>query len=255
MKGREHWRREELILAFNLYCKTPFGRIHIRNPEIVRLAKAIGRTPSAVSWKLANLARLDPSLRSRHISGATHGSKLDREVWEEFSGNWDELAFQSEQSLAKVMGRPLPEVAGPFPEGASRRALVQVRVNQSFFRSAVLAAYDSRCCITGLDIPELLNASHIVPWAADPANRTNPRNGLCLNAAHDRAFDCGLLTVSPEYVVRLSPIVKRNRNDTVKNFFTRYEGVKIRLPERFVPDPAFLRYHNERIFRKTQTNS
>lgn len=55
--------RDELIIAFNLYCKLPFGRIHMRNPLILELAGAIGRSPSAVLWKLANFARLDPSLR------------------------------------------------------------------------------------------------------------------------------------------------------------------------------------------------
>src|SRR5574337_228422 len=64
---RHNWTREELILAFNLYCKIPFGKIHYRNPEIIDLAMVIGRTPSAVSWKLANFARLDPSLKSRRI--------------------------------------------------------------------------------------------------------------------------------------------------------------------------------------------
>ncbi len=59
---RRDWTREELIVAFNLYCKIPFGRIHIRNPLVIELARAIGRTPSAVSWKLANFARLDPTL-------------------------------------------------------------------------------------------------------------------------------------------------------------------------------------------------
>ena len=70
------WTREELIIAFNLYCKIPFGKIHIHNPDIISLAKILGRTPSAVSWKLANFASLDPFLKKRNISGASHGSKL-----------------------------------------------------------------------------------------------------------------------------------------------------------------------------------
>jgi putative restriction endonuclease len=45
----------------------------------------------------------------------------------------------------------------------------------------VLAAYDYKRCITGIAISELLLASHIVPWATDPKQRMNPRNGLCLN--------------------------------------------------------------------------
>jgi hypothetical protein len=91
---RRDWSREELIVAFNLYCR-PFGRIHIRNPQIIDLAKAIGRTPSAVSWKLANFARLDPALKKRHIAGASHGARAEVEVWNEFNQNWEKLAFES----------------------------------------------------------------------------------------------------------------------------------------------------------------
>jgi len=56
--ARDNWTREQLILAFNLYCKLPFGRLHHRNPQIIELAGMIGRTPSAVAWKLSNFASL-----------------------------------------------------------------------------------------------------------------------------------------------------------------------------------------------------
>ena len=103
---RTNWTREELIVAFNLYCKTPFGRIHIRNPEIIALAKTLGRTPSAVSWKLANFASLDPSLKKRNIAGATHGGKLEKEVWAEFNEDWERLSFESETLRLKMAGEP-----------------------------------------------------------------------------------------------------------------------------------------------------
>ncbi|MFI5090152.1 MAG: HNH endonuclease [Terriglobales bacterium] len=247
---KENWTRDELILAFNLYCKIPFGKIHIRNPQIISLAKAIQRTPSAVSWKLANFARLDPTLKSRRIHGATHGSRAEEDIWNEFNGNWEALAFESERLLAKVTGRDITQVAEFFPEGRSTERAVFVRVNQSFFRSAVLAAYDSKCCITGLTVPELLTASHIIPWSVDERNRTNPRNGLCLNATHDRAFDCGLLTITPEYHVRLSPVLKpRSKDPALTAFLLQYGDKKVALPERFRPEPAFLEYHNRKVFR------
>ena len=69
------WSRDELIIAFNLYCKIPFGKIDQRNPVVIALANALGRTPASLSWKLANFARLDPALQSRGIKGASHGSK------------------------------------------------------------------------------------------------------------------------------------------------------------------------------------
>jgi putative restriction endonuclease len=245
-----NWTRNELIVAFNLYCKIPFGRIHIRNPEIIALAKNIGRTPGAVSWKLANLASLDPSLKARKISGASHGAKQDSEIWNEFNGDWDRLAFESESLLAEMRGCSVEETV-TFPEGRTREAVVKTRVNQGFFRAAILAAYQCACCITGLAVPELLVASHIVPWSADSKNRTNPRNGLCLNAIHDKAFDCGLVTVTPEFTVKLSPrLHKVERMPGVPENFLKYDGAKLIMPSRFVPDPAFLKYHNDNRFQR-----
>jgi predicted restriction endonuclease len=101
-----------------------------------------------------------------------------------------------------------------------------------------------------LSIPELLNASHIVPWSIDPANRVNPKNGLCLNALHDRAFDRGLLTITPEMRVKVSPVLKSNVEDNLApTFFLNYDDKPITLPERFAPDPDFLKFHNETIFQ------
>lgn len=251
----DNWSREELILAFNLYCKTSFGKIHNRNPEIVALAKLLDRSPSAVSWKLANFARLDPSLKDRNIVGASHGSKLDQEVWNEFNGNWPRLAFESERLFAQKTGQPIESLAGidiaDLPRaGKEREALVRVRVNQGFFRKAVLAAYRYRCCITGLEIPELLNASHIIPWSRDEANRVNPRNGLCLNAFHDRAFDRGLVTITPEFTVKVSPaIMRKAKNSVALDFLARFDGCSVELPGRFVPDPKFIKYHNKHVYR------
>jgi putative restriction endonuclease len=248
------WTREELIVAFNLYCKIPFGKIHIHNPEIISLAKILGRTPSAVSWKLANFASLDPFLQKRNIAGASHGSKMDAEIWNEFNGDWDKLAFESEKLLAYKVGKQIEEVSEvdlfDLPEaGKERASIVKVRVNQSFFRKAVLAAYNYQCCITGLEIPELLNASHIIPWSKDEANRVNPRNGLCLNAIHDRAFDRGLLTITPEFTVKISKSVKQEKNsNVVQDFLLRYDGLEIHKPARFIPDPKFLKYHNRNVF-------
>ncbi len=128
-------------------------------------------------------------------------------------------------------------------------ALVKIRVNQSFFRKAVLAAYEFKCCITGIGMIELLNASHIIPWSRDEANRVNRCNGLCLNAIHDRAFDRGLLTVTPNYRVKISNLIKRNDAvGAMQEFFLRYDGMEINLPRKFLPENVFLKYHNEFVF-------
>ncbi|MCB9421550.1 MAG: HNH endonuclease [Ardenticatenaceae bacterium] len=254
MASRRNWSRDELILAFNLYCKTPFGQIHNRNPNIIELANLISRTPSSVSWKLANFARLDPAIQARGLSGATHGSKKEKEIWDEFHQDWESLSFESEALGARLNNKNiedsvvLDDIHLPRT-GKERETIVKVRVNQNFFRATVLAAYHFECCITGLNITSLLNASHIVPWSNDPKNRVNPRNGLCLNALHDRAFDRGLLTITEDYRVKISSIVKENVQSAVQDYLLKYDDVEINLPDKFIPDQELLKYHRTHIFQ------
>jgi putative restriction endonuclease len=246
------WSREQLIIVFNLYCKIPFGRIDQTNPAIIALADVLGRTPGAVAWKLANFARLDPALKARGIGGASHGSKGEVAVWEEFHNNWDSLAFESERLLAQVTNQSVEALnelnEEELPqEGIERERIVKVRVNQRFFRATVLASYEFRCCITGLAIPALLSASHIAPWSKDANNRMNPRNGLCMNVIHHRAFDSGLITITPDMCVRLSSRLSINE-DSIQAFFGQYGNCQVQLPRRFLPDPSLLDWHNNQVF-------
>ena len=249
----QNWTREEHILAFNLYCKIPFGTIHMRNPRIIELARLLGRRVGSVSYKLANFARLDPALQARNIEGMAHGAKGEEEVWQEFDHHPESLAFESERLLAQRLGKPVEEVADvetrDLPAvGLERETIVRVRVNQSFFRSRILSAYNYRCCVTGLSVQPLLVASHIVPWSEDAANRLNPRNGLCLNALHDRAFDRGLMTVDDELRVRSSPTIRDLAGEDcgVLDWLLAFEGRALTLPRKFGPDPALLARHRQR---------
>lgn len=246
------WSRDDLILAFNVYCRLPFGLMHERNPDVIELAGLLGRTPGAVSYKLANLAHLDPSLQARGIRGASHGSHVDRQVWAEFAADGEALAFESERLLAERAGRDLlPPDASELEnlEGREREALLRTRVNQGYFRRMVLARYDSKCCITGLGVEELLVASHIVPWAKSTEHRLNPRNGLCLNALHDRAFDRGLLTVTADLRVRISSKVSDEASAASAQLLQSYDGEPIRLFGGFTPDPDLLAYHRDEVFQ------
>jgi putative restriction endonuclease len=251
---QNNWSREELIAAFNLYCKIPFTKINSRNKQIIELAGILGRSVSAVALKLANYARLDPTLKSRNISGMCHGSKSEIEIWKEFHGNWEDLSYKSELLIAKLKKTPIERLVNininELPkEGIERQSVVRVRVNQAFFRSLILASYDNKCCITGLNVPGLLVASHIVPWSRDVENRMNPHNGLCLNALHDRAFDQGFLTVTPDYKVKLSSnILKRKADVVLEKYFLPFENSPIRLPQRFLPKIELLKFHNDHIF-------
>ncbi len=247
---RRNWTRDELIVAFNLYCKIAFSKINHRNPLAMKLAEAIDRTPSAVAWKLVNFASLDPSLTNRGIKGATNTGKLDKIVFEEFTENWEDLTLQSELLLKKLFNEENDTIKNEqkFSEGKEIERTVRVRANQSFFRSAVLSSYDFKCCLTGIDVPGLLIASHIVPWSKDPKNRLNPQNGLCLNNLHDQAFDRGYITFDSDFRLVLSQQILKSKEKYIEKYFKNLEGQSLRLPKRFIPDEQFIEYHNKNIF-------
>lgn len=254
-EGQKLWTREELILAINLYCKLPFGKLHKNNPDVIHLANLIGRTSNSVAFKLVNFASFDPSLQARGIKGAQNASKLDLQIWNEFYNNWDKLPFESEKLLSKYENRTVEELnqldISELPkEGKVRNQLVKVRVNQNFFRSMVIAAYNNQCCITRLPNRQLLIAGHIRPWGIDEKNRMNPRNGIAINSLHDRAFENGLITILPNYKIKISSVFKKQKDEASKDFFLRFDNRSIFLPKRFLPDKEFLEYHNDERFQK-----
>lgn len=247
-----NWTREEEIVVFDLYCKIPFKKSSKNHPEVIRVAKIIGRTPSSVNMKIGNFGSFDDNLKRQGIVGLTNASKLDEEIWNEFNKRWDELSFESAQIISQKMSKSTSLLDSmKIPLGKENIVTIKQRVNQSFFRSAVLASYHGECCITGLSIPEMLIASHIKPWKdSTEAEKTNPRNGLCLNALHDKAFDKGYITVRPNGEILLSKELKKSNSEVLQKFFLCYEGQKIRLPDKFLPDKTFLEYHNDVIFEK-----
>lgn len=249
------WNKEETILAFELYCRTPFGKITQTNPDIIELAKILGRTPGSVGLKMHNLAHYDPELQKRNVSAMAHTSKLDEEVFVEFYDNWGELAYRAQVLRAKMQHIEISQLAGVedderIPAGEYKERLVKTRLGQHFFRMAVLNSYGRRCCVTGLTRVELLIASHIKPWnVSDEIERTNPRNGLCLNSLHDKAFDKGLMTLDNKYRIILSKKIKETAMDIkTREWLLNYENKQILLPEKFLPGKEFIKYHNDMIF-------
>ncbi len=262
MPERKGWSREELIIAMNLYCKLPFGKLHHRTPIIIEVSQKLGRTPSSLAMKLVNLASLDPDLQARGIKGLQGASRADREIWQEFNENWNELGYESEKKLQLLFDDSPLEIQPKKSDLSSSKikrsyqpivteseAKVKIRLGQNFFRETVLGNYYGRCCITGNPIPELLVASHILPWSKYPEHRLNPHNGLCLSRTQDAAFDRGLITISSDYKIILSSYIKDFLSEkTLNENFGVYSDQQIIAPEKFTPDLDFLTYHRKEIF-------
>lgn len=255
MPNPNNWTREQTLAALHVYLQLPFGQLHQRNPTIRQLAGWIGRTPGAVALKLVNLASLDPQIVESGRVGMGNASNLDKQIWAELNTHWDAVATEAAAAYERygsehgaLPGADVIDEVPEIAEGKTTTATVKVRVNQARFRRAVLASYNARCCISGLAVPRLLIASHIVPWSEDHTNRLNPRNGLCLSALHDRAFDQGLITVLPDFRVRVSKdLSAAHADEFTKAAIAAFDGRPIRLPERFRPDEAFLTAHAKRF--------
>ncbi len=255
------WTREHRLIALNLYTKLQFGQLHQRNPKIVDTAARMGRTASSLSLKLCNFASLDPILQARGIRGMKGAANEDRILWKEFHSDPSLLGAEIEQLVHDLFthdDRMEVDFLAPdkvrllAPSGPTETQVpVKVRRGQQFFRQAILTAYNVRCCISGINVPRLLVASHIKPWGQFPDERLNPQNGLCLSTLHDAAFDDGLITLDEKLSVVLS---KRLRSffpqPALEVNFVPFEGAPIRLPEKLAePDAGFLRYHREKIFQ------
>ena len=252
------WTKEQIKLAFHLYCQLPYGRIYGRNPEIVALAK-VGRTSDAVAMKMLNIASIDPAITSTGRAGLGNASALDRAVWDEFHSDWERLAVECEllrQQLDKNSSEELePETDALSPDdfnGETRQVLTTQRIKQHFFRRAVLSSYRGRCCMSGLSDTRLLIASHIVPWSRDKQNRLNPSNGLCLSAIHDRAFDKGLMTLTDDFKIIISEELRRSDDVFVKEVLIPLNGRTIESPERFSPKSEFVAWHRNSVFVDSQ---
>lgn len=241
------WTREQTIIALSVYCRIPFNKALNTHPEIVSAAKLIGRSPSAVKMKVGNFGSFDPELKARGIVGLTNSSKMDEAVWNEYCNDWERLAYDSEIIRTKFEA----ETYGikSLPTIQEREAIVKQRISQAFFRTAVLSSYDNRCCISGLSCIDLLEACHIVGWAANIENRLNPSNGICLNTLFHKAYDMHYIGITPDYKVMISErLFDGNTSDSgIYTFFRQYHGIKIRLPNKFMPSKELLYIHHQRF--------
>ena len=260
----EHWTREQLIVALNVYTRLRFGQFHKKNPVVVDVAARIDRSADALAMKLGQFASLDPHHRARKVGGLPNTSKLDRELWAEFQAHREELLIEGERRLAELFNASDDDVVEVLPRQGvrcvlrdagetERKAWSVRRVGQSTFRDAVLNNFDGRCAVTGLRVRSLLVASHIRPWSDFPNERLDVTNSVALNRLHDAAFDRFLIGFDDARRLVLSPALQATDDPLVKSEFQDRSGAPMLVDDQTVlPDTTFLAWHCERV-RATQT--
>ncbi len=155
-------------------------------------------------------------------------------------------AYQLSRSLPESPLQRFQHQTAGLPRTTEAERLVIARVGQETFREALLDYWDGRCAITGLDVPELLRASHIRPWAhCDTDNkRLDVFNGLLLAPHLDAVFDKGFITISDEGQVIIS--------ETLGPAARQLLGLE-KLPQLARVEPQhrhYLGWHRQRVFRR-----
>jgi putative restriction endonuclease len=126
--------------------------------------------------------------------------------------------------------------------------LMRPRLGQGSFRVVVTEAYNRKCAITGESTLLALEAAHIVPYAEEGGH--DVRNGLLLRADFHRLFDAGLVSVTPDMTIRVSPRI-REAWFNGKAYY-RMDGQPLTvMPTRpeYRPDPDRLRWHLKNRFQ------
>lgn len=165
----------------------------------------------------------------------TDGANLWDSVQERFNNPLvSGLPSQIQESDAHYYGKP---------------TLIQPRLGQGAFRVVVTDAYSSRCAITGESTLPVLEAAHIRPFAKSGGNEVS--NGMLLRSDFHKLFDAGLVTVTPELRVEVSPQIKEawfNGKVYYRLHGKPLSNVPQDLSER--PSETFLSWHNENCFQE-----
>jgi putative restriction endonuclease len=231
--------------------------MHHGNPDVIHLASVINRTPGSIAMRLGNFASVDLYHQQRGIGGLPGGVKQCQPIWDEFIDHKEELIFESERILAEKEHLTIESKYADILmevqhlKGETKIREVKTRVNQHVFRQIILGIYSGKCAITGIDIPDLLVASHIVPWSQNEEERLNPENGICLSALYDRAFDKGLIGITEGHSIIVSQeLRKKETRGYYQTYFAFLQGAKITVPDRFKPRKEFLQYHLDSVFQR-----
>lgn len=252
MTTSNNWSEDEVTLALVLYLSRPFGKLRSTNPDVEHLAALLGRTPGAVSRKLGNLGFCDNTLRERGIKGLSNVSKVDVLTWEKYVGSErgkkplgpllaDASMIAADRNIDIDFLFDETTTKKEMPLASGRLVLRKECRSQQFFREVILAGYGGRCAISGLRVPELTEAAHIIPWAEREDCRLLPSNGIALNTLLHRAYDADLLGIDENCRVYVSkPLLKGAKDSKLQAFFESVDGAILQSSRHFTPSAVLL---------------
>ena len=120
---------------------------------------------------------------------------------------WDEVRARLHNDEPQaVMDLAVRELQSPYGPTDGVPILAKRRLGQGLFRVMTLENYGGRCCVTGESTAPVIEAAHIRPISLGGEHRLD--NGLALRADMHILYDRGLISVDPDYRIRVSPRIR-----------------------------------------------
>ena len=126
------------------------------------------------------------------------------------------------------------------PKDTERIGSVTQRVGQGYFRNELCERWEGKCGVTNISIPEILIASHIIPWKkSKDKERLDPGNGILLSKNLDGLFDRYLISFEDNGEIIISK--------KINSFDKRLLGLNEKMKLRFVKKDMiyYLREHRK----------
>jgi putative restriction endonuclease len=136
-------------------------------------------------------------------------------------------------TIGKTIFREANFIEYQVPDEIESRYIVRetkLRLHQASFREAVLNAYHRRCAVTGLPVPKLLEAAHIIPDSLIGDKQT-VSNGISLNRLHHKAYDANLIGIDPDYKIHVSKeLIIENGGPLLQHGILEFDGRSLTVP-------------------------
>ena len=247
------WTKEEFILTLDLYFRMPFGQIDKRNPDIIKMAELINRTPSSVAMRLCNYANCDPELKARGVKGLAGGYSQCIPYWNQYANKRGDLATAAMKCRKRLIESAFPENDEAYNHMSEWDSLVNELYDYKF-QSVVKKNYHDRCAVSGLMASQFLVACHIVPSMDTEESTIDASNGILMTLIYARAFTEGLIGFDANYKIHLSSELKSHQFDKgYYSLFKKYDGAELGIKDVIIkPNPEYLEWHMDTIFEKNR---
>lgn len=157
------------------------------------------------------------------------------------------LAQLDDAAARATVGAEVAPVFEPVEVDERTRVAAErvVREGQGTFRTRLLDAYGGQCAVTGEHTEPVLDAAHIQPYLGPRSN--HPQNGLLLTKEFHALFDLGLVAVTDDYRVRVSPAL-RDRWNNGHRYYAYHDRPLVRVPSDAAARPSrrALAWHRQR---------